>query len=79
MVKRTVAVNEKGKRIGEDHPRAKLTNHEVELIRQLHAEGWGGYKRLGGKFGVSWAMVRDVVKGRRRCQVAMGWRTVCMA
>jgi hypothetical protein len=35
------AVNEQGHRIGEDHPRARLTNHEVELIFDLHDDGNG--------------------------------------
>lgn len=32
---REVAVNERGRRIGETHPRAKLTDHEIDLIREL--------------------------------------------
>lgn len=31
-----VLVNEKGRRVGETHPRARLTDHEVDLIRELH-------------------------------------------
>ena len=34
-MQKTVAVNEAGLRIGEDHPNAKLTDGEVEMIRQL--------------------------------------------
>lgn len=32
---RVVKVNDKGARIGEDHPRAKLTDHDVDLILAL--------------------------------------------
>ena len=32
---RHVAVNERGHRMGETHPRAKLTDHDVDLIRDL--------------------------------------------
>lgn len=35
---RLVAVNERGYRIGEDHPRAVLKNHDVELLHQLLEE-----------------------------------------
>lgn len=35
-MQKTVAVNEAGLRIGEDHPNAKLTDGEVERIRSLH-------------------------------------------
>jgi hypothetical protein len=30
-----VVVNERGRRIGESHPRARLTDHEIDLIREL--------------------------------------------
>lgn len=33
-----VAVNDRGAVVGQDHWRAKLTDHEVELIRMLLAE-----------------------------------------
>ena len=33
--KRALALNAKGRRIGEDHHRAKLTNHDVDLIHDL--------------------------------------------
>ena len=36
---RFVRRNEKGHRIGEDHHRSKFTDHEIELIRQLDADG----------------------------------------
>jgi len=62
-----VAVNEKGRRIGEDHPRAVLTNHEVDMIFELREIGWG-YKRLAAKFEVSKRTIRDILKGRRRAQ-----------
>lgn len=35
---RLVAVNERGLRIGEGHPRAVLSDHEVELLLQLLEE-----------------------------------------
>jgi Mor family transcriptional regulator len=75
MGKRIVAVNEKGLRIGEDHQRAKLTDADVERIRQLHADGMG-YKTLARKFDVSPEAIRDIVKFRRRAQCVMGFRSV---
>jgi hypothetical protein len=35
---KVVVVNERGRRIGESHPRAKLTDHEIDLIRELVEE-----------------------------------------
>lgn len=44
---------------GQRHPRAVLTDHEVELIRQLHErDGWG-YNRISKVFGVPKRTVRD--------------------
>jgi IS30 family transposase len=72
---RVVGVNERGLRVGEDHQHARLTDHEVELIRQLHDQGVS-YKKLADKFGVGKSTVADIVKFRRRGQFAVGWRTV---
>lgn len=51
MPKKLIEVNERGRRIGEAHPRAVLTDHEVQLlidflserealITALEARGW---------------------------------------
>lgn len=53
------------RRVGEDHPRADLTSHEVDLVRELH-DGGMGYRAIARKFEVSKACVRDIIKGRRR-------------
>lgn len=75
MAKRIVAVNEKGNRIGEDHQRAKLTDREVELIRQLRRDGWT-LGEIARKFEVSKPTVQGICNGTRRSQTAMSWRTV---
>lgn len=54
------------RRKGQDHHRAVLTDHEVELMRHLHeVEGWG-YKRLVKKFEVPKRTVRDICNYRYR-------------
>lgn len=70
---RTVGVNDIGRRIGDSHHNAKLTNGDVELLLALHVEGLG-YRRLAAKFEVSKSHVRYIVKGRWRSQVATDWR-----
>lgn len=54
------------RRCGQAHPRAVLTDHEVDLMRMLHEiEGWG-YKRLAKKFEVPKRTVRDICNYRYR-------------
>lgn len=38
MPKKHIKVNERGRRIGEDHPRAVLTDHEVALLLDFLTE-----------------------------------------
>lgn len=75
MSKRMVAVNDLGLRIGEDHPRAKLTDADVERLLALRGEGYG-YKRLARIFEISASQVRRIVQGKHRGQAAMGYRAV---
>jgi len=72
---RVVAVNERGLLIGEDHPRARLTDGEVELIRLLHEEGMS-YTVLAEKFEVSkWAVGR-ICRYERRAQPPAAFKRV---
>lgn len=74
-MQKTVAVNDVGLRIGEDHPNAKLTDAEVEMIRQLHEEGVS-YEHLAEKFEVSkWAIGR-ICRYERRAQVPADFKRV---
>lgn len=51
---------------GENHPKAVLTDREVELMRQLHeGEGWG-YRRLAKKFDCPRNTAVDICNYRRR-------------
>src|SRR5687767_8941796 len=72
-----VKVNEEGRRIGESHPRAKLTDHEVDLLQQLIdmliEEGKSpveAYEIAAQKFELTAGYVRRVRAGERRCQTA---------
>jgi len=58
-------------RSGEKHPKATLTDHEVELMRTLHEHHKLGYKTLAKKFDVSVATVQHICRYRRR--VAVGY------
>jgi uncharacterized protein YjcR len=52
-------------RRGEAHPRARLSDDDVRLVRELKAEGLG-YKRIAGKFDSSPSTIRDVCKHHTR-------------
>lgn len=50
---------------GQNHPKADLLDTEVDLIRQLHEEGWG-YKRLSAKFDKPRATIKSICRYRTR-------------
>ena len=68
---RIAAVNDHGMVIGQDHHRAKLTDHEVDLVTELRAGGMT-LVEIGLKFEISKGMAHDLCSGRRRSHVAMG-------
>lgn len=55
----------RAKRIGECHQRAKYTDRDVELTRQLY-EGGLGYKLVARKMEMPIRTVRDIVSYRKR-------------
>lgn len=69
--RRAVSVNDAGHVIGQDHHRAKLSNHDVYLILELRDEGMA-YSLIAAKFETSKATIADICKGRRRAQSAVG-------
>jgi len=75
MVKRIVAVNESGRRIGESHPRAKLSDHEIDLIRQLAEEGLT-VAQIARKFEISKGAAGDIITCRRRAQTPARFKRV---
>lgn len=67
-----VTVNDRGYRVGACHPRAKLSEADIELIFTLRDEGLS-YAAIASKFddiegGISKSTVRDVLKGITRAQ-----------
>ena len=69
--KKSLAVNERGYVVGEQHHRAKLTDHEVDLVLELVDQGVppGVVAR---KFEISRRTVRDYVEGRIRSHTIAG-------
>jgi hypothetical protein len=65
---RLVRVNDRGYPVGEDHHRARFTDHEVELMIALVAEGLS-FRKVAEKFECSPGYVKDLTSGRRRSQL----------
>jgi len=76
MVK-MVAVNDAGLRIGQDHPQAKITDAEVELIRQLNEEGMS-YEQLAEKFEISKWTIGRICRYEIRGQTCAQYKPVCV-
>jgi DNA-binding CsgD family transcriptional regulator len=56
-----IQVSEQGVRCGQTHGRAKFTDREIELMRQLGAEGKSSYW-IAEKFGATAGYVRKVLR-----------------
>lgn len=75
MTARTVAVNERGSPIGEDHHNARYTNGEIEMVLKLRDEG-AGYGTIAKLVEMPKSTVQSICNARRRCQTAARWKSV---
>lgn len=57
---------EKGRLAGERHPNARYTDHEIDVMREMHEHHGFGYRRLARIFECSRSYVRKVCSYRRR-------------
>jgi hypothetical protein len=77
-----IPIDENGRPVGEHHHLAKLTDHEVELIRQLWEDGQEDpakrltVRAIAEKFEVSCGTIHDIITFRRRARHPVGWRRV---
>ena len=76
MKRKIVCVNAKNYRIGEDHGRAKLTNEQVDEMRDLREDKGWSLIALSRCFGVSVSTVHAIVNYRTRAQTPHGYRTL---
>lgn len=65
MGAKIIACSAKGIAVGEDHPMARLTNREFELVMQFRDEGWS-YTKLAEKFEIPRPTIASWCQGRRR-------------
>lgn len=74
-VVKLVGVNERGYPIGEDHPGAVLSDHYVDLVFELHDDGWG-YDRIARVMECSKSLIRRILKGEIRNQHPVRYKRV---
>jgi len=66
IARRKFMFGESGKRVGESHHKAVLTDHEVDLLLELRDEG-KSVRWLADKFEVPVPTVKSICSGRTRC------------
>ena len=71
------STNEAGHVVGEQHHRARLTDHDIDLIFDLRAHGLR-YAEIASKFGVSLSTVESVCTCRRRSHTVMGTKATAI-
>lgn len=69
-----MACNEKGKRIGERHHNAKISDATVDLIRELHEDFGLGYLEICQKLKLALGTVRKICTYERRAQTPSSWK-----
>ncbi|WP_288076436.1 hypothetical protein [Pseudomonas sp.] len=74
MGKRIVAINEKGNRIGQNHPRARFTDDQVDRIRDLHEDHGMTYDQLSALFQCHKQTIASICQYRTRAQTPFGWK-----
>ena len=70
-----IGLNDEGRRVGETHHRAKLTDHDIELIRRLReAKPPMSIAEIAKKFDVCKGLVSRIVNYKHRAQIATRWK-----
>lgn len=69
-MQKLVSLNDSGRRIGQEHPRAKLLDAEVEQVLELLEAGLS-YSEVARKMDVSKSCIAHIATGRRRGQTVV--------
>jgi DNA invertase Pin-like site-specific DNA recombinase len=73
---RKVAVNELGRWIGSSHPKAKLTDAQVDDIRSRREDQGQSTAYIARALGVPRRTVRDILNYSRRAQTPVDWKKI---
>lgn len=71
----TVAVNERGLRIGQDHQNARYSDSEIRHVLDMRDEG-KSYGFIATVMEMPKSTVASICKATRRCQCAMSYKTI---
>jgi len=69
-----VAVNEFGRRIGETHHNALISDDVVDQIRARHEDHRKGYHEISMEFDIALTTVRKICTYERRAQTPDRWK-----
>ena len=75
FVMMTVAVNDAGKPIGEDHRNAKYLDEDVERAIMFRKQGYT-YQQISDMLDMPIRTVRDFVHGKRRCHSIANFKRI---
>lgn len=75
-MRKIVGVNERGFRVGESHQHSKLSNAEVDQIRDLREDLGLTYDVIAQHFQVPKATIASICQYRRRAQTPNRYRTI---
>lgn len=71
-----VPVNELGKRIGQHHHNARISDEMVDKIRELHEDEGLGYRRIAKLLGIKRQTVQKICNYERRAQTPTRWKKI---
>lgn len=75
-MRKIVGINARGFLVGESHHNAKLSDAQVDQIRDLREDKLLSYDRLARLFQAPRRTIRDICNYRRRAQHPHSYRTV---
>jgi hypothetical protein len=75
LQRKEVRLSVEGQRCGETHPNARLTDHDVELMRQLHEDGMP-CSVIAEKFECARTTVSGIVNYSHRIAIPMGRKII---
>lgn len=73
-MEKMVALNDIGRRIGESHPKSRLTDEQVDRIRDLHEDHDLSYDQLANLYQVHKSTIASICQYRTRAQTPFGWK-----